>query len=164
MNSLVTKLLLLLVLYASICLTSSVANEYTISNLDLDNFTSEKEVFHLFQKWKKETKREYETIEEEAAKFQIFKSNLKYIQDKNARRKSPNDYRLGLNKFSDMTYEEFSKIFLYTEDPILKGNDSKMVIINNESCPNAPPTWDWRDENAVTHVREQGTCGKCKYI
>lgn len=70
--------------------------------------------------WKKETKRVYQTQEEEVTSFLIFKRNLKHIKDRNAKRKSPNDYRLGLNKFSDMSYEEFRKIYLYTEDPILK--------------------------------------------
>ncbi|KAK4259625.1 hypothetical protein QN277_005937 [Acacia crassicarpa] len=162
MSSLVTNLLILfLVWYGSVCLTSGVPHENSISNLDLDKFTSEKEVFHLFQMWKKENEREYQTLEEEAARFQIFKSNLKYVREKNAKRKSPNDSRLGLNKFSDMSYEEFSKIYLHEiEKPIVEGNDSKMIL-NDASCPNAPSSWDWRTKGAVTYVKDQGRCGGC---
>ncbi|XP_028803864.1 P34 probable thiol protease-like [Neltuma alba] len=91
-------------------------NEYSILNLDLDKFTSEEEVSHLFQMWKKEMKREYQTQEEESERFQVFKSNLKYIKEKNAKRESPNDCKLGLNQFSDMSYEEFSKTYLHETD------------------------------------------------
>ncbi|KAI9086158.1 hypothetical protein K1719_031879 [Acacia pycnantha] len=130
MSSLVTNLLTpFLVWYGSVCPISRVPYEYSISNLDLDKFTSEEEVFHLFQIWKKENEREYQTLEEEAARFQIFKSNLKYVREKNAKRKSPNDSRLGLNKFSDMSYDEFSKIYLHEiEKPIMEGNYSKMIL------------------------------------
>ncbi|KAI9086186.1 hypothetical protein K1719_031907 [Acacia pycnantha] len=124
-------------------------------------FTSEKEVFNLFQMWKEETEREYPTVEEKTARFQIFKSNLKYIRQKNAKRKSPNDSRLGLNKFSDMTYEEFSQIYLHDEieKPIIEGNYSKMIS-NDASCY-APSSWDWRTKGAVTYVKDQGRCGGC---
>ncbi|XP_028784990.1 P34 probable thiol protease-like, partial [Neltuma alba] len=164
MSSLAAKIFLLfLVWYASISLTSSssVPDRYTISDLDLDKFISDKQVFHLFQIWKKETGREYQTLGEEVVRFQIFKSNLKEIREKNAERKSPSDYSLGLNKFSDMTYEEFSKIYLHeTEEPIMEMNNSNMIL-NDASCPDAPSSWDWRTEGAVTYVKDQGECGGC---
>ncbi|XP_028803855.1 P34 probable thiol protease-like [Neltuma alba] len=144
MSCVATKLFLLflvqlvslfLVCYGSTCLTSSVPDGYSILNLDLDKFSSPKEVFHLFQMRKKETEREYQTLEEEAARFRLFENNLKYIRENNAERKSPNDHRLGLNKVSDISYEEFSKIYLHeTEEPTMESNNSKMVL-NDASCP-----------------------------
>ncbi|XP_028785126.1 ervatamin-B-like [Neltuma alba] len=46
-----------------------MSDEYSIRNIDLDKFTSEQEIFRLFQMWKKETQREYQTLEEEQIKF-----------------------------------------------------------------------------------------------
>ncbi|XP_028803856.1 zingipain-2-like [Neltuma alba] len=153
-------LLLFVVWYALICFTSGFPNENFISNLDLDKFTSEKEVYELFETWKKETEREYQTLEEEVMRFQIFKSNVENIKEENAKRKSPYEYRLGLNKFSDMSYEEFSNIYLReTKGPNIKSNMGDKVF-NNESCV-APSSWDWRKEGAVTYVKDQGQCGSC---
>ncbi|XP_054776555.1 zingipain-1-like [Prosopis cineraria] len=162
MASLFTKLLLLLFLWYSLtCLSSSVPNGYSILNQDLDKYNSKRQVFRLFQEWKKETGREYQTLEEEKMRFQIFKNNLKHIKEKNAKRKSSDDYSLGLNQFSDMSYEEFSRIYLHeTEEPITESNKGRMAS-NEESCPNAPSSLDWRLKGAVTYVKDQGSCGSC---
>ncbi|XP_054776398.1 P34 probable thiol protease-like [Prosopis cineraria] len=162
MGSLITKLcFLLLVWYSLICLSSSVPDEYTISNLDLDKFTSDKEIFQLFQMWKEETKRHYQTMREEAQRFETFKTNLKHIREKNAQRKSLYDYRLGLNKFSDMSYEEFSKIYLHgMKQPIIKSKKGHAEL-KSGSCANAPSSLDWRQSGAVTYVKDQGACGSC---
>lgn len=162
MASLITKLLLLLCLcYSLICLSSGVPNGYSILNQDLDKYDSKKQIFHLFQEWKTETEREYQTLEEEAMRFQIFKNNLEHIRERNAKRKSSNDYSLALNKFSDMSYEEFSKIYLHEmKEPVIESNKRKMVS-NDESCPEAPSSLDWRLSGAVTYVKDQGSCGSC---
>ncbi|XP_028799544.1 P34 probable thiol protease-like [Neltuma alba] len=158
-SSLATKMLLLFfVWYASICLTSGMSDEYSIRNIGLDKFTFEKEVFHLFQMRKKETQREYQTLEEDVHRFRVFKSNLKYIREKNAERKSPGDYSLGLNKFSDMSYEEFSKIYLHeTEESMIESNNSR-IVLNAISCPTAPSSFDWRTEGAQIKFMFMDTC------
>ncbi|XP_054777113.1 P34 probable thiol protease-like isoform X2 [Prosopis cineraria] len=156
MTSLVSKLLFLLFLcYSMICLSSCIPSE------ELDRFTSEEEVLGLFQLWQKEQGREYENLEGEAKRFEIFKENLKYIRETNAKRKSPFDHRLGLNKFADLSYEEFSKTLLpelavITHDNITKQSEE----LNDESC-DAPPSIDWRRKGAVTKVKYQGDCGSC---
>lgn len=147
------KLLLFLSLssFLTICPPCCISNEIS---------TSEEEVYELFQMWKKEIQREYQNLEEEAERFEIFKSNLEYVKEKNARRTS-SSYRLGLNKFSDMSFEEFSKIYLReTESPIIESKKGQTVS-NSESCPEAPPSLDWRFSGAVTYVKDQGRCGSC---
>lgn len=128
---------------------------------DPDMFTSEDEVLELFRLWKKENEREYHNPEEEAKRFENFESNLNYIRVNNAKRSSTYDYGLGLNKFSDMSYEEFSAIYLgELEEPITKGKGEMEMKMNSESCENAPPSLDWRKFGAVTDVKDQGGCGK----
>lgn len=155
MASLIIKLLLLFSLW---CLFISPSCCISNESSTLHNFPNEKKVYELFQTWKMEFKREYQTIEEEAKRFEIFKRNLKYISDKNA--KTTSSYTLGLNKFSDLSYEEFRKIYLHeTENPIINNNNREFML-NGESCPDAPTSLDWRTSGAVTYVKDQKQCGK----
>ncbi|XP_054778206.1 P34 probable thiol protease-like [Prosopis cineraria] len=146
MASEITKLIFLFFLwYSLICLASSVPDDYFILNQDLDKFNSEKEVLQLFKVWKQKSEREHQNLQEETRRFQTFQNNLKHIRQRNAERKLSSDYSLGLNKFSDVSYEEFSKIYLHeTSEPIIESNMVGKMVSNNESCPNAPSSLDWR--------------------
>lgn len=105
-------------------------------------------------------RREYETSEEEAKRFHIFQRNLRYINEMNAKRKSPLQHRLGLNKFADMSPEEFGKTYLQeiTKEPSNWG--SRKMWHDDDSCENLPASVDWREKGAVTEVRDQGECRK----
>ncbi|XP_054778219.1 zingipain-2-like [Prosopis cineraria] len=155
MTSLVTKLFFVLfLLFSIICLSSCIPSD------DLDRFRSDEEVLALFQLWQKEYGREYDDRKREASRFEIFKENLEYIRETNARRKSPLDYSLGLNEFADLSREEFSKIFTPDMGPVPKDN----INLNDEdddSCPDAQASIDWRKMGAVTKVKNQGHCGSC---
>ncbi|KAJ1426136.1 Peptidase C1A, papain C-terminal [Sesbania bispinosa] len=128
-------------------------SEYSILGDDqLDKFSSSEE--KVFQLWQKEHGREYRNQEEKANRFQIFKMNLKYINEMNAKRKSPLQHRLGLNKFADMSPEEFSKSYLQ-QIKVPSNLDNRRL---KDSCENLPASVDWREKGAVTEVRDQGDC------
>ncbi|KAI9086137.1 hypothetical protein K1719_031858 [Acacia pycnantha] len=141
----------------------------TMSN-DLEKFTSNEDIFELFKEWQKEHNKQYETKEEELKRFETFKSNLNFIVQKNSQRSSASSYRLGLNEFGDLTFEEFSKTHL-GENPVdesmmeeakrMATNNDKMELSRNALCPTAPAEWDWRSYGAVTGVKNQGSCGSC---
>ncbi|KAJ1426137.1 Peptidase C1A, papain C-terminal [Sesbania bispinosa] len=126
----------------------------------LDKFSSsEEKVFQLFQLWQKEHGREYGNQEEKANRFQIFKRNLKYINEMNAKRKSPLQHRLGLNKFADMSPEEFSRTYLQQiKVPYSNLDNNRKLKDDDDSCDNLPASVDWRENGAVTEVRDQGEC------
>lgn len=137
-----------------ICLSSCIPSD------KLDKFTSEEEVLGLFKLWQKEHGREYEHLGEEAKRFEIFKENLKYVKETNAKRESPYDYRLGLNKFADLSYEEFSKTFLPEMGVITQDDIKEQNAEDDDSC-DMPLSIDWRKKGAVTKVKYQGQCGCC---
>ncbi|XP_028803862.1 zingipain-1-like [Neltuma alba] len=156
MASLVTKLLFLLFICSLICLSCCIPSD------ELDRFTSEKEVLELFKLWQKEHGREYENLREEAKRFEIFKENLKIIKETNAKRESPYHARLGLNKFADLSYEEFSKIFLPELEVITQDNlKEQNTEFTDVPCDYMPPSINWKKKGAVTKVKNQRQCGSC---
>ncbi|CAL0306457.1 unnamed protein product [Lupinus luteus] len=134
-------------------------NEYSILHHNhLNKFSSSEEgVFQLFKLWQKEHGRQYGNPEEESSRLEIFQKNLLYINEKNAKRKSQLQHHLGLNKFADMSPQEFKKSYLLheIEKPSKWGNRK---VHDDDSCENLPDSVDWREKGAVTEVRDQGNC------
>lgn len=77
----------------------------------------------------------------------------------NAKRNSPLQHRLGLNKFGDMSPEEFSKTYL-SEIQMTSNWDDRKLKDDDDDCDNLPASIDWRKKGAVTEVRDQGNCRK----
>lgn len=140
------------------------SDEYSILALDLDKLPSEEQVVELFQQWKQDHQKFYRHPEEAALRLENFKRNLKYIIEKNAMRNSPLSHRLGLNRFADMSNEEFrNKFFSKVKKPFGKRNSltrSSGLHVKDDSCEDAPSSLDWRKKGAVTGVKDQGNCGK----
>ena len=151
-----------LILASLTCLSSSLPSEYSIVEHDLDAFLSEERVLEIFQRWKEKHRKVYQHAEEAEKRFEKFKRNLKYILERNAKRKSTKgEHRVGLNKFADMSNEEFRKAYLSkVKKPINKGSIlSRNMRRKVKSC-DAPSSLDWRNDGIVTGVKDQGSCGK----
>lgn len=70
---------------------------------------------------------------------------------------------MGVNIFSDMTFAEFYNINteLGNSDQYMKKNYNATVIHDIISDSINCTSFDWRDRNAVTDVKNQGICGAC---
>ncbi|XP_064981750.1 oryzain gamma chain-like [Musa acuminata AAA Group] len=96
----------------------------------------------------------YGSAEEILKRFAVFSENLEFIRSTN-RKGLP--YRLGINQFADMTWEEFRASRLGAAQncsATLKGNHR----MTDEALPE---TKDWRDDGIVSPVKNQGHCGSC---
>ncbi|KAL4573602.1 hypothetical protein LXL04_020413 [Taraxacum kok-saghyz] len=85
----------------------------------------------------------------------IFNDNLRYIEEHNS---GEHSYKLGLNKFADLTNEEF-RLGYTRAIPQLKSNDVKSDRYSLRSGDVLPDAVDWRSKGAVTTVKTQGKCG-----
>lgn len=115
--------------------------------------------FGIFQQWMEEHGKIYPNSEESEHRYQTFRNNLKYITETNAKRPG---YRLGLNKFADMSREEFKRVYLrqLPTPTTTAATTARSDYVKQDSC--APPaSVDWRQKGVVTRVKDQKRCGSC---
>ncbi|XP_059438997.1 low-temperature-induced cysteine proteinase-like [Corylus avellana] len=167
MGSQKIQLAILFSIWASFtCLSFSLPSEYSILGHEVNEFPSEERVIELFQRWKEEHRRVYRHVEEAEKRLENFRRNLKYIIERNAERSraSPKAQRLGLNRFADMSNEEFNKMYISkVKKPVNKRSNtliSRSMQEKLQSC-DAPSTLDWRNKGIVTPIKDQGSCGSC---
>jgi len=139
---------------------------------------SDQPVKEQFKVWHFINQKQYDLNTEEAiARYKIFKSNLQRINEVNSQKKS---YRLGINQFSDMTYEEFAAQYLtYRHDMFEKEtkrnleqkflfdemvdryektseiSNSQYYSVNGDHIDS--PDWS----SLYGEPRNQGGCGSC---
>lgn len=89
-------------------------------------------------------------------RFNNFKASVARAAAKQAASPSA---QFGITKFSDMSVEEFRSTVLMTSVPA-KTKEASVSGVSVAS-PSVPATWDWREHNAVTPVKDQGQCGSC---
>jgi cathepsin F len=111
-------------------------------------------IFHSFQKFIKKYQKNYSSINEFLARYQVFRMNAM-----NSALKKNSAYKTGITKFSDMTRQEFAKIYLNLDYNAMAVQNFEPVDI--EVTNGAPDSYDWRDHGRVSGVKDQLSCGSC---
>ncbi|XP_074012294.1 pro-cathepsin H [Numenius arquata] len=107
-----------------------------------------------FKAWMLQNNRRYEPGEY-PRRLRIFLGNKRQIEEHNAGNHS---FQMGLNQFSDLTFAEFKKLYLWREPQNCSATKGNFL---RGSGP-YPDSIDWRKKgNFVTPVKNQGPCGSC---
>ncbi len=108
----------------------------------------------MFEDWKIQNGKEYDTALEHRYRFSIFAENYANILYKNSLNRT---VALGLNKFADLTTEEFVASHLSGYTP----KSEKQYLRKSLPIKTLPNEIDWTTKGAVTPVKNQGQCGSC---
>lgn len=111
-----------------------------------------KEVQALFNEWKLSYAKSYGTIEDQKYRAEIFYQNYKKV----SQLKKRVSHEVGLNKFADLTKEEF--VAKYTG---YSPNSQKITSTRPKSSRPVANGIDWREKGKVNPIKDQARCGSC---
>lgn len=151
-----------LIALTAILVVTSAAYDHslTINNI-LDNFM-DGSVKDLFKVWHLLFEKEY-TLDSDIARqrFRNFKAKVAEIKAFNAENRS---FKLGLNQFSDLTFDEFSKLYLTEKVPDFKPESNFLPFEDDDDDLTSRRLGDKAPVNhskLFNSVRDQGQCGSC---
>jgi cathepsin F len=118
-------------------------------------------VFGKFQEFLKTENKKYSTPEEYFARFAIFQTNYNKLESMTLSPDSTRTHSVGLNKFADMTAQEFRKTYRNLNVELVNVIKAKAEALTFMIDESVPASWDWREHAAVGAVKDQGQCGSC---
>ncbi|XP_031833431.2 uncharacterized protein LOC116427339 [Nomia melanderi] len=111
-----------------------------------------------FESFVDEYGKKYDSPEEKQMRLNVFKKNLKRIEELQKYEQGTAEY--GVTMFADLTSKEFKSRYLGYRPELRQKN---AIPFPEAKIPDIdlPPKFDWRTHNAVTPVKDQGSCGSC---
>lgn len=106
-----------------------------------------------FFTFKSQYGKHYSSPEEQKYRLAVFNVNLNKIEAHNAKHLP---WTLGVNKFADITEEEFAYKFCGCAKDPKQRSDVMTPMLGD-----APKRVDWREKGAVTPIKDQASCGSC---
>ncbi|KAE8766575.1 papain-like cysteine proteinase [Hordeum vulgare] len=150
------------------------------SDIDTDNHQDL--MMDRFHVWMTVHNRSYSTAGEKARRFEVYRSNMRFIEAVNAEAATSGlTYELGEGPFTDLTNEEFMELYtgqILEDDQSEDGDDDEQIItthagsidglgthkgatVSANFSASAPRSIDWRKRGVVTPVKNQKQCGSC---
>jgi len=111
-----------------------------------------------FQAFKAAHDKSYSSDIEESQRFGIFKVNLDFIHEMNAK---GNSFELGVTQFADLTADEFASTHFGIKQPEQPWGSLPSLGQHEYGGEALADAVDWTTNGAVTPVKNQGQCGSC---
>ena len=124
---------------------------------------------HDWETFKLSHKKKYDNSTHEERRKKIWKINHKKIMRHN-KNKTKLGYEMAVNKFTDLSEEEFAQINkgfimpVIEEDSETNSNDTllkRMRRFTDNNIAGLPASLDWRTRGLITQVRDQKQCNSC---
>ncbi|PHT82762.1 hypothetical protein T459_11205 [Capsicum annuum] len=139
------------------------------SQITCRNLQESSSMLEKHESWMARHGRTYKNDTEKAKRAKIFEENVKFIESFN--NNGSKSYKLGINKFSDLTSEEFLRYYTtnhglnnYNKYFSTKSKQLSPTTISSfmyENMSDVPSNMDWRKSGVVTSIKDQGQCGCC---
>jgi len=127
-----------------------------LASIALVSAYTEDEYRSAFTAWMLKHSKSYASTEFQN-RYTIFKSNMDYVRDWNAK---GSETVLGLNIFADISNAEYQRIYLGTK---IDGTARLAAAANKPKtvADTYNATVDWRNRGVVSEIKNQGDCGSC---
>jgi C1A family cysteine protease len=114
-------------------------------------------LWNEFQQFQQKFHKSYSSLKDLEYRFEVFSNNVRSIFEHN--QDGNQTFTMGINTFSDLTPSEFQQ--MYTGGWSIPTLGLGKCGSYNTVSTNLPTSIDWRTQNAVTPVKDQGQCGSC---